>query len=89
MKGNALIAILAFFLGPLVALIMWAIWKDSKPGWALSAMKGGYALVSLYPILGFILWLIQRGKNPAVAKVCLISQLIIVGLLVIASMGLI
>ena len=55
---------------------MWLIWKDSKPGKALSAAKGVWTLISLYPGVGFIFWLIRRKASPALAKHCLIVSIV-------------
>lgn len=52
------------------------IWKDSKPGKALSAAKGVWTLISLYPGVGFIFWLIRRKSSPALAKHCLIVSIV-------------
>ena len=65
---------------------MWLIWKDSKPGKALSAAKGVWSLISLYPFVGIVVWLIRRKSSPQIAKHCLIISIVELVLIILASM---
>lgn len=70
------ITILSFLI-PLVGLILWLVWKNSKPGKAISAAKG--ALISVCvgaPIVGLILWATMKDTNAELAKPCGISAIV-------------
>ena len=62
------------------------IWKDSKPGKAMSAAKGVWTLISLYPGVGFIVWLIRRRKSPEIAKHCLVVSIVEIVFMVFMGM---
>ena len=64
------------FLFPIVGLILWFYWKDTKPGRASSAAKGSLANICFgSPILGVILWAVWKQTYPDFAKVCVISAI--------------
>ena len=68
--------VLGFFI-PIVALILWAMWKDSEPEKAIAAGKGGLIYVSIaYPIVGLILYIVFKDKYRDVAKACGIAAII-------------
>ena len=54
-------AILAFFF-PIVGLIMWYIWRNTRPGRSKSVLYGATAAVAMgSPILGFIAWFFMKN----------------------------
>ena len=70
------IAVLAFFF-PVVGLILWALWRDTKPGKATSAAKG--ALVSVCvgsPIIGLVAYLILKDSHPELSKTAAIAAIV-------------
>lgn len=70
------ITVLCFIL-PLIGLILWLIWKNTKPGLAVSASKGALAGLCLgTPILGLVLWLVWRDNNKEMANPCGIAALV-------------
>lgn len=70
------ITVLCFIL-PLIGLILWLVWKNSKPGLAVSASKGALAGVCLgTPILGLVLWLVWRDNNKEMANPCGIAAIV-------------
>ena len=65
------------FIFPIVGLILWLLWKDSKPGKSISAAKGGLAGASFNsPLIGLIVWLVCKDSNPELAKPCAIAALV-------------
>lgn len=76
------------FIFPIVGLILWICWKDTKPGRAISAQKGALAgLCFNMPILGLIFWIIWKETNPELAKPCGISA--IVGFVISFALGIV
>ena len=70
------IAILSFIL-PLIGLILWLAWKDSKPGKAMSAAKGALVAVSVgVPLAGLILWVVMKDSGSELAKPCGIGAIV-------------
>lgn len=70
------ISVLTFFF-PIIGLILYLVWRNSREGLAISAGKG--ALVSLsvsYPILGLIFFLAFREKVPEISKACGIAAIV-------------
>ena len=64
------------FVFPLVGLILWLMWRYTKPGKATSAAKGGLAALSFgYPLIGLIVWLVWKDTNPELAKPCGIAAI--------------
>ena len=84
-RRSFFVALLSFCFWPL-GLLMWLIWKDSKPGKAMSAAKGVWSLISLYPGVGVVVWLIRRKSNPEIAKHCLMISIIEIALMVLGAM---
>lgn len=75
-SGNIGWVILGFFI-PIVALILYFVWKDTEPQKALAVGKGGLMSVSLsYPIVGLILYLVMKDSHPDIAKACGICAII-------------
>ncbi len=69
------------FLIPILALILWAVWKDSEPQKALAIGKGGLMSLSLNsPIIGLVIYLVMKEKYPDIAKACGICAIVSVGL---------
>ncbi len=65
------------FLFPIVGLILWLVWKDTKPGKSISAAKGALAsLCFSYPIIGLIAWIVWKDTNPELAKPCGIAAIV-------------
>ena len=57
------------FIFPIVGLILWLVWKDTKPGKSISAAKGALANTCFgMPLLGLILWVVWKDTNPELAK---------------------
>lgn len=70
------ITILCFII-PLVGLIMWLVWRESKPGLATSAAKGALTGVCFgSPVIGLVLWLVWRESNKELAKPCGIAAIV-------------
>ena len=70
------LAILSFII-PIVGVILWAVWKDSEPGKANSALKGLWAyLCCNIPIVGVIMFFVWRYTKPDFAKVGLVAGII-------------
>jgi len=81
-KRSTPIAVLSFFF-PLVGLILWAVWKETKPGCAISAAKGALLSVCMsQPIIGLVLWLVWKETNREFSKICGIGAIVgvVVGL---------
>ncbi len=75
-ERSAGIAVLSFIL-PLVGLILWLVWKNSRPGKAISASKGALVSVSVgSPIIGLILWIALKESNAELAKPCGIGAIV-------------
>ena len=69
------IAVLSFIL-PIVGLILWLVWRYTKPGKATSAAKGGLASLCFgYSIIGLVAWLVLKDSNPELAKPCGIAAI--------------
>jgi len=69
-------AVLSFFF-PFVGLILWLVWRNTKPGKAESCAKGALASTCVNsPLLGLILWAVWKNSMPSLAKVCGISAII-------------
>lgn len=76
MKGNALIAVLAFIF-PLVGFILWYTWKLSRPGWSSSALTGALVSASVgSPFIGLIVFLVNKDKNKPLANACGIAAIV-------------
>ena len=70
------IAVLSFFF-PIVGLILWAIWRDTQPGKAMSAAKGGLASVCVgTPIIGLIVYLTMKDSSPELARTSGIAAIV-------------
>ena len=68
--------ILGFFI-PIVALILYFVWKDTEPDKAIAVGKGGLMAVSFNsPIIGLILYFVFKDKYYDIAKACGICALI-------------
>ena len=77
------IAILAFF-APVLAPILAFVWKDTRPGYATSCIKGALAYLSAYnPIIGFILYFVLKKDRADLASVVLKAA--IIGTIVIVA----
>ena len=84
-ERSAGIAVLSFIF-PIIGLILWAIWRDTKPSKATSAAKG--ALVSVCvgsPIIGLIVYLTMKDSHAELAKASAIAA--IVGVIVSVVFG--
>ena len=65
------------FLFPIVGLVLWIVWKNTKPGKAESCAKGALASTCVgTPFIGLILWAVWRRSFPSLARVCGISAII-------------
>jgi hypothetical protein len=65
------------FLIPIVALILYLMWKDTEPSKALAVGKGGLMSISVsYPIAGLIIYLLWKDKYQDIAKACGICGII-------------
>ena len=74
-------AVLAFFL-PIVGFILCYVWRNTRPGRAMSLFKGAVAgVVVSMPVLGFVAWFLLRGnyKFAQISRHILICSLIGVG----------
>ena len=68
--------VLGFFF-PIVALILYLVWKDKEPAKALACGKGGLMSVSLsYPLVALAVYLIMKDQYPEIAKACGICGII-------------
>ena len=73
---NIGILILSLFV-PIVGLVFYLMWNETKPGMANSALKG--LLISIIlsvPILGIILYFVWKNEKPDFAKISLISGIV-------------
>ena len=85
-KSNNIGWVILGFIVPIVALILYLVWKDSEPEKALAVGKGGLMSVSFsYPILGLIIYLVMKDKYPDIAKASGICAIVGVGLSVVSS----
>ena len=76
LKGSRAVAVLSFFF-TVVGLILWLVFKDTRPGMANSAAKGALAGVCFgTPLFGLIFWLLWRNTYPEYAKICGISAIV-------------
>ena len=75
-KRSGWVAVLAFLFW-WAGLIMWLVWKDTKPGYAISAAKGALSALCVgIPIAGLVLWVLWKNDRPELAKVCGISAIV-------------
>lgn len=74
------------FLAWQVGLILWFVWRRTRPGKAESALKGtvASACVSM-PVLGLVLWLLWKNdaQKSGIAKIAGISAIVGVALVVV------
>lgn len=76
---ESLLIAIASFLFREIGLVLWFLWRHTRPGKARSAAKGALASVSLsMPVLGAILWLVWRDEHDRrdYAKACGICAII-------------
>ena len=65
------------FIFPIIGLILWLVWKDTKPGKSISAAKGGLAGFCFnMPLAGLIFWIVWKDTNPELAKPCGIAAIV-------------
>ena len=65
------------FIFPLIGLILWAVWKDSRIGRSESCARGALAaLAFMEPIFGVIYFFVMRRHRPDFAKSCLIAAIV-------------
>ena len=80
---NIGILILSLFV-PIVGLVFYLMWNETKPGMANSALKG--LLISIIlsvPILGIILYFVWKNEKPDFAKISLYSGIASIILIVV------
>lgn len=59
------------FIFPIVGLILWYVWRFSKPDKSDSAANGALTGTSfMLPIAGVAIWYVSRYRNPQRAKNC-------------------
>ena len=69
--------LLSMFISPVIALIMWLVWKDSNPAKSMAAAKGGLMVMSFsIPIVGLVAFILMKDKYRDVAKACGICGII-------------
>ena len=76
--------VLGFFF-PLIALILYLVWKDTEPAKAMACGKGGLMGLSFsYPLAALIIYIVMKDTYPDIAKACGICGIIslIVGVVV-------
>ena len=76
--------VLGFFF-PLIALILYLVWKDNEPAKAMACGKGGLMGLSFsYPLAALIIYIVMKDTYPDIAKACGICGIIslIVGVVV-------
>ena len=76
--------VLGFFF-PLIALILYLVWKDTEPAKAMACGKGGLMRLSFtYPLAALIIYIVMKDTYPDIAKACGICGIvsIIVGAVV-------
>ena len=79
------IAFLTFMI-PILGLILYFVWKDSKPGIAISAAKGAIVGVSLNsPIAGLIFFLAFRKGKPELSRAAGIAAIVGLALVLILT----
>lgn len=82
---SKLITVISFLFWQ-VGLILWFVWRRTRPGKAESALKGtvASACVSM-PVLGLVLWLLWKNdeQKSGIAKIAGISAIVGVALVVV------
>jgi hypothetical protein len=84
-KRSPAFAVLSFVF-PLLGLILWAVWKDSRIGRSESCARGALAaLAFMEPVFGVIYFFVMRRHRPDFAKSCLIAAIVSGGASIIFS----
>ena len=77
LEGRSRWLVVLGFVFPFVGLILWYVWRFSKPGKAASAADGALSFACFsWPLLGAVLWYIWRFTRRDKAKMCGLSAII-------------
>lgn len=75
-EGRSFWIALLSFVFPIVGLILWQVWRYTKPGKSASAANGALAFVSfIAPFSGAILWYFMRMSRPDISRTCGIAAI--------------